>query len=111
MDGVAPSYVAGGSDYGSDFNSDDEAALNSLLEQTRKNLASGSTVVLTDIDDYESPQGAKVPRVLARERRELATNPRMRKASSKNRISIEIEGHRSVSAPGKYRTQLHGHAD
>ena len=111
MDGVAPSCVGGGSDYGSDFNSDDEATLNSLLEQTQNNVASGSAVILIDIDDYEGPKRARVPRVLARERAGFAKNSRMRKSSSKNRVSVEIEGHGGVSAPGKYRAQLHGHAD
>ncbi|KAL8793062.1 MAG: hypothetical protein Q9195_004374 [Heterodermia aff. obscurata] len=97
MDGVAPSYADGGSDYGSDFNSDDEAILNSLLEQN--DLAYGSAAVLTDIDAHEGPKGARVPRVVARERREFATDSQLRKATSKNRISVEIEGYRSVSAP------------
>ena len=111
MDGVAPSYVGGGSDYGSDFNSDDEVILNSLVEQTQNNLTTGSDVALTEINDYEGPKGARVPRVLAREGREFAKNPRMRKVRSKSRISVEIEGYCSVSAPGKYTTQLHSYAD
>ena len=111
MDGVAPSYIGGESDYGSDFNPDEQVILNSLLEQTQNNLASGPAVVLTDINDYEGPKSARVPRVLARKRRDSATNSRMRKASSKNRISVEIEGDHSVSAPRMSRAQLHGHAD
>lgn len=111
MDGVVPSYLGGGSDYGSDFNADDEAILNSLLEQTQNNLASPSAIVLNDIEDYEGPKDARVARVLARKKRGFASNSRMRKARSKNRISIKTEGHRSVSAPGKFRTQLHSHAD
>ena len=111
MDVVAPSYLGGGSDYGSDFNSDDEVILDSLLEQTQNNLASGPIVALTDINDYEGPRGARVPHMLARERRECAKNSRMRKVRSKSRIPVEIEGYCSVSAPGKYRTQLPNYAD
>lgn len=111
MDGVAPSHEDGGSDYGSEFNFDDEVILNSLLEQTPDKRNIGPLLVLNDIEDHEGPKGARVPRVLGQKRRQYATELRLAKTGSQRRIPVEIEGHRSVSAPSESRTQRYGNAD
>lgn len=111
MDGVAQSYDGAGSDYGSDFGSDDELILRSLLEQTPDKPTTGPVLVLGDIEDNEGPRGARVPRVLGRERREAAKALHFGEIGPKSRIPIEVEGYRSVSAPGKYRNGLYDNAD
>ena len=111
MDGVAPSYNVAGSDYGSDFGSDDELILNSLLEQTPDKSTTGPNLVLGDIEDNEGPRGARLPRVLGRERREAAKALHLGESGTNNRISIEVEGYRSVSAPSEYRIELRDNAD
>lgn len=111
MAGVAPSNDGAGSDYGSDFGSDDELILNSLLEQTPDKSTTFPALALGDIEDNDGPRGAKFPRVLGREKRETAKALRVGEAGPRSRIPIEVEGYRSVSAPGEYRNEFRDNAD
>ncbi|KAL8967914.1 MAG: hypothetical protein Q9183_002708, partial [Haloplaca sp. 2 TL-2023] len=48
------------SDYGSDFTPDEEEILRILLQQTPPTVATDPGLVLNDLEDNESPRGAKV---------------------------------------------------
>ena len=99
MDGVALSHEGDGSDYGSDFSFDEETLLGSPLQQP----TAEPYLILRDIKDNESPRGARVPRVLGRKKHSLCKPERM--------VSMEINGHRSVSAPGKSIVESLGNTD
>ncbi|KAL9599207.1 MAG: hypothetical protein Q9219_003988 [cf. Caloplaca sp. 3 TL-2023] len=52
-----------GSDYGSDFTPDEEDILSSLLGQSPSTLQEDPALILKDLEDDESPQFAKIPRL------------------------------------------------
>ncbi|KAL8933727.1 MAG: hypothetical protein Q9216_006234 [Gyalolechia sp. 2 TL-2023] len=54
-----------GSDYGSDFTPDEEDILSSLLGQAPATLREDSGLILTNIEDDESPRRARIPPVHA----------------------------------------------
>ena len=111
MAGVATSHVDDGSDYGSDFDADDEVILNGLLSHTPDNQSTVPPLVLNDIEDHEGPRGARIPRTLGREKYQKASLSPHRKSTSKSRISVEVEGYRSFSAPGMSTSAQFGNAD
>jgi len=105
MDGVASAHKDQDSDYGSDLNSDEEVSLTELLQQAPLKQGTAPLLLLRNIEDNEGPKTARLPRTLGRNQREhekrLATPVRLPKAHPGKRIPIEVEGYRSVSAPGK----------
>ena len=111
MAGIAPSRGNDGSDYGSDFDADDEVILNDLLSRTSDKQNNVPLLVLNDIEDHESPRGARIPRALGREKSQKATPSPRSKNTNKSRISVEVESYRSVSAPGKFECAQSGNAD
>lgn len=106
MDGAVPSHGGEGSDYGSDFNSDEEVILHDLFSQIPEKQITSPPLFFKDIEDNEAPRGARMPRILERERHQRATVSSHRNNASKRRIPVEIEGYRSVSAPGGSRRAL-----
>ena len=59
------------SDYG-DFASDEEEILTRLLSQIEPTSATGDPPLLViDIEDYEAPQGVRLPKVLGLEKRDF----------------------------------------
>lgn len=58
----------GSSDYGSDFNPEEEEALIELLSQVPLQVDAAPTFRLDDIEDHKSPRGAILPRRVTRER-------------------------------------------
>lgn len=111
MAGVPLSRVNDGSDYGSDFDADDEVILNDLLSHTGDKQHTVPALVLDDIEDNEGPRGARIPRALGREKYQKANLPPSSKDTAKSRISVEVEEYRSVSAPGKSERAQSGNAD
>ena len=111
MAGVAPSRVNEGSDYGSDFDADDEVILNDLLSHTLDKQKTVPALVLNDIEDNESPKGARIPRALGREKHQKSILSPYIKNTNQSRISVEVEGHRSFSAPGTFECAQSGNAD
>ncbi|KAL8925345.1 MAG: hypothetical protein Q9172_002276 [Xanthocarpia lactea] len=62
-----------GSEYGSDFTPDEEEILHSLLQQAHSaTLTEDLSLVLKDIEDNESPRGARLPRIDARHPQQLS---------------------------------------
>ena len=115
MDGVASAHKDGSSDYGSDLNSDEEVSLTELLLQAPVKQGIAPPLLLKDIEDNEGPWTARVPRALGRERREhgeRSVRPVYPPEEGiKGGIPVEIEGYRSVSAPGKSSGVSHSRAD
>ena len=111
MDGVGSSHEGNGSDYGSDINSDEEVILSSLLRQTPVSQTTGPPLILNDIEENEAPKGAKLPRVLGREKYRHANISRGPKHISKKRIPMEIESYRSFSTPGESGRAISSNAD
>ena len=61
------------SEYGSDFTPDEEEILHSLLQQAPSaTLTEDLSLVLKDIEDNESPRGARVPRIDERHHHQLS---------------------------------------
>ncbi|MCJ1310283.1 hypothetical protein MMC25_003945 [Agyrium rufum] len=97
----------GSSNYGSDFDTDDEALVTELLHKAEKGHAStalleapsgSATLVIKDIGDDERPQGVRVPRRLlgyAHDARELAGQiglQRMSTAQSNGPVAMAVNG-------------------
>ncbi|KAL8823453.1 MAG: hypothetical protein Q9191_005845 [Dirinaria sp. TL-2023a] len=100
MDGTASAQEDGNSDYGSEINSDEEVSLTELLQQISSKEASAPPLNLQDIEDNEGPRGARLPRWLGRERRDLdKTLMQMPNPRPTDKIAVEIESYRSASAP------------
>ena len=64
----------GVSDYGSDFTPDEEEIVNALLQQVPAESVVDSNLLLRDIEDDEGPRGARLPRALRREARDLSSH-------------------------------------
>lgn len=60
---VVPNDLSSTSDYGSDFTPDEEEILNGLLQRLPVGSPSPLGLLLKDIEDDETPLGAKVPRI------------------------------------------------
>ena len=92
------------SDYGSDFTADEEEILKGLLQQApfhKANLPEASpSLQLRDIEDDESPRGAKVSRRLGYERREYNLPAVQLLESERRMVTIQIEGDSSLSPNG-----------
>ena len=91
------------SDYGSDFTADEEEILKGLFEQAPSPKATlpeaSPSLQLRDIEDDESPRGAKVSRRLGYERREYNL-PVQLLESERRMVTIQIEGDSSLSPNG-----------
>ena len=94
------------SDYGSDFTADEEEILKGLLEQApahEANIPEASpSLQLRDIEDDESPRGAKVLRRLGYERRNYDVPAVQLLESEKSMVTIQIEGDSSLSPNGMF---------
>lgn len=92
------------SDYGSDFTADEEEILRGLLEQApfhEANLPEASSnLQLRDIEDDESPRGAKVLRRLGYERQNHDMPAVQLPEREKSMVTIQIEGDSSLSPNG-----------
>ena len=92
------------SDYGSDFTADEEEILKGLLEQVPSHeeslLEASATLQLRDIEDDESPRGAKVLRRLGYERRSHDLFGVQTLEREQKMVRIQIEGDNSLSANG-----------
>ena len=90
------------SDYGSDFTADEEEILKGLLAQVPSHEASlleaSPSLRLRDIEDDESPRGAKVLRRLGYERRGYDSPEVQALEREKRMVRIQIEGDSSLSA-------------
>ena len=111
MEGIASVQGEVESDYGSDLDSDEEVSLTELLHQAPLS----PPLLLKDIEDHEGPRTARILRELGRERREFGeikiTPVPLANRSTKQRLSFEIQGHRSVSAPGTSKNVSHSSTD
>ena len=87
------------SDYGSDFTPDEEEILNGLLhpeqQDTLEDLDAGLCV--KDIEDEESPRGAKVRRLVLEQQHQPL--PQIALSDEKKRIDIQIDGDSANSMP------------
>lgn len=92
------------SDYGSDFTADEEEILKGLLEEAPLHKANlpeaSSSLQLRDIEDDESPRGAKVLRRLGYERRSYDLSEVQLLEREKRMVTIQIEGDSSLSPNG-----------
>ena len=125
MEGAAWARESADSDYGSELNSDEDVSLTELLQQAPLS----PLLVLKDIEDHESPRTARVPRMFGRDRRghversikRLEKSARRAERSSRRvhspkgrtekSTSVQSEGYRSISAPGRLKGMLCGYTD
>lgn len=103
MDGKASNQKIDDSDYGSELESDEEVSLTELLQQAPVKQGTGPSLLPRDIEDVEDPKSARRPRALGRKRRRkrFVKSGHLPEEGPTERIPGAIEGHRSVSAPGK----------
>ena len=102
MDVIIANQQDATSDYGSDFSSDEEVILNSLLQQHHVPSDPELDLLLADIGNDETSHTAKIPfrRPSHRIRSESGT-PVWKFHANKRKLSIEIEGYESSSSPRK----------
>lgn len=79
------------SDYGSDFNSDEEGLLDQLLAELPNEPGADLKLVVEDIEDDEGPRGARVPRVLGQERRNRSEGTSWQGPNPFQAIAVEVE--------------------
>lgn len=79
------------SDYGSEFNSDEEALLDQLLAELPTERGADLKLVTKDIEDDEGPRGARVPRVLGQERRNRSEGASWQRPDPFQAIAVEVE--------------------
>lgn len=103
MDGKSSAQKIDDSDYGSEIESDEEVSLTELLQQAPVKQGTGPSLRLRDIEDVEDPKSARRPRALGRKRRgkRFVKSRHFPEEGPTETIPDAIEGHRSVSAPGK----------
>ena len=89
------------SDYGSDFTPDEEEILNGLLQQAPHKTDTHPSFQLRDIEDDESPRGARVLCRLGHERRSYDAPTMQPPVQEKRRVTIQIDGDSSLPTNSK----------
>lgn len=79
------------SEYGSDFTPDEEEILQSLLLQApAARLTDDHGLVLKDIEDNESPRGARVPRINTSHEQRLSGGSQIIDPKQASRYTVEM---------------------
>ena len=97
MEGSILEQQDGISDYGSDFTPDEEEILNILLQQVPAKSIADSDLLLKDIEDNESPRGARFPRSVWCKGR----NPSLRVQAGEESLPGEVEWDYSSTTIGR----------
>ncbi len=96
------------SEYGSDFTPDEEEILHGLLQQAPSaTLTEDLSLVLKDIEDDESPRGARVPRVDARHRQQLSDNNQINSRRQTPHATVKAADDSSRWANGEWLDPCH----
>ncbi|KAL8697808.1 MAG: hypothetical protein Q9224_002135 [Gallowayella concinna] len=78
------------SNYGSDFTPDEEEILHGLLQEAPAAiLADGLDLVLKDINDNESPRGARIPR-MSRYKQQRSRRSSIRTRKQRSHVALEV---------------------
>ncbi|KAL8675982.1 MAG: hypothetical protein Q9186_007450 [Xanthomendoza sp. 1 TL-2023] len=86
------------SNYGSDFTPDEEEILHGLLQEApAATLADGLDLVLKDINDNESPRGARIPR-MSRYKQQRSRRSSIRTRKQRSHIALEVADDSNISA-------------
>ncbi len=90
------------SEYGSDFTPDEEEILQSLLQQAPATKLTGDhALVLEDVEDHESPRGARLPRIHTSLEQLLSGGSRLIDPTQASHYTLKIADDIKLPASGK----------
>lgn len=86
------------SDYGSDFTPDEEEILHRLLQPTPSTHVQDPDLVLNDLDDDETLQGAKVHWMHVRQQQQKASSSPRPNQKQSSHLPVEMADNSTASA-------------